>query len=155
MNSLKKLEKNFLKNGQKMTSSLKEKNILDTNVLVRFLVGDNKSQQEQAEEWFHEAETGERKITVKSIVVAEACFVLESFYKKSRKEIAQALQVFLSQRWLSVEDRDVLHNMWEWYLKNLHFVDSFLLSWMKINNATLLSFDKQALKELKRIKSGK
>ena len=59
--------------------------------------------------------------------------------------------IFLSQRWFKVENRDVLLNMWEWYLKNLHFVDSFLLSWMELNEATLLSFDKQALKESRKV----
>ena len=125
----------------------KGKNILDTNVLIRFLVEDNKSQKDQAEEWFLEAQNGKRRIVIKPLVVAEACFVLESFYKKSRKEIVQVLQVFLSQRWLKVEDRDALLNMWKWYLKNLHFVDSFLLSWAELNELTLLSFDKQALRE--------
>ena len=82
--------------------------VLDTNVLVRYLVGDVKAQQEKAVFWFQEARSGKRKILVKPIVVAETCFVLEKFYKKTRSEIAESLGVVLCQRWLKVEDRSSL-----------------------------------------------
>ena len=122
-------------------------NILDTNVILRFLVGDNKEQQKLAIKWFKESESGKREIFVPSIVVAEASFVLETFYKKSRAEIAEALEVFLSQRWLKVEKREVLVGLWIWYRLGFHFVDSFLLSWSKINKYQVLTFDKQILKK--------
>lgn len=121
--------------------------IVDTNVIVRFLVGDNRLQQAKARSWFEEAEKGKRKLVIKPIVVAEACFVLESFYKKTRLEISEAFEVFLSQRWFRVDERGVLLNLWQFYIKNLHFVDSFILSWSKINNASILSFDQRLLKK--------
>lgn len=124
--------------------------ILDTNVLLRFLVGDDKKQLEQAKAWFIQAEKGKRTIVVKALVVAEACFVLESCYGRSRKEIAETMEVFLSQRWLQVEDREELLNLWSWYRQGLHFVDSFLLSWVKIHRAQLLSFDLGLHKQLKK-----
>jgi predicted nucleic-acid-binding protein len=124
--------------------------ILDTNVLLRFLVGDNQSQQKQAGQWFHEAEAGKRKIIIVPLVIAEACFVLESFYKKQRQEIAQALEVFVGQRWLRVEDREVLLKLWPYYLKKLHFVDSFLLAWNEVHATELLTFDRQIHKKIDR-----
>ena len=117
--------------------------ILDTNVLLRFLVGDNKSQQKQAQQWFTQAQKGKKKILIKPLVVAEACFVLESFYHQKREEIANAFELFLSQRWLSVPERKTLLALWPWYKKNLHFVDSFLLSWAKLNKSKILTFDKK------------
>ena len=120
--------------------------VLDTNVIIRFLVGDNPTQQSQASTWFKEAESGKRQIVVQPLVVAEACFVLESFYKKKRLEIANAFTVFLAQKWLHVENRETLIALWPYYTKNLHFVDSFLLSWAESNTATVLSFDKKLLK---------
>ena len=130
-------------------ASLK-KEILDTNVLLRFLVGDNQSQQTQAVQWFKEAEAGKRKIIVVPLVIAEACFVLESFYKKQRPEIAQALEVFVGERWLQVEDRGVLLKIWPHYLKNFHFVDSFLLSWSEVYETKLLTFDRQLQEKIDR-----
>jgi predicted nucleic acid-binding protein len=59
--------------------------------------------------------------------------------------VAKAMEVFLSQRWLKVEDRKVMVNLWKWYIKNMHFVDSFLLAWVKENKGKILSFDKKLL----------
>lgn len=120
--------------------------VLDTNVFVRYLVGDVKEQQERAIFWFKEASLGKRKILVKPIVVAEACFVLEKFYKKTRSEIAEALGVILCQRWLKVEDRASLLDALSFYEKGKHFVDSFLLAWSAKNKAKILTFDLGLLK---------
>ena len=135
----------MLKNGENMAD------ILDTNVLLRFLVGDNKKQQQQAKKWFSQAEKGKREIIVKPLVVAEACFVLESFYHQERDKIANAFEIFLSQRWLKVDERETLLNLWSLYRQNLHFVDSFLLAWIKVNRGGILTFDQQMLKRTKDI----
>jgi predicted nucleic-acid-binding protein len=121
--------------------------VVDTNVLLRFLTGDIPEQQEQARQWFKKAEQGKWTLVIKPLVVAETAFVLESFYKLDRKEIADALEVFLAQKWLQVEERSVLVGLWNWYRKNFHFVDSYLLAWKKINSAEILSFDSQVQKE--------
>jgi len=123
------------------------KQILDTNVLLRFLVGDNEKQQKTASYWFKEAEQRKRKIVIIPLIIAEACFVLESFYKKQRKEIADTLEVFLAQRWLEVEQREVLLSLWLWYRQGLHFVDSFLLAWTQTHTGDILTFDQSLLKK--------
>ncbi len=120
--------------------------ILDTNVLLRFLVGDNEAQQELAREWFLEAEQGKRKIVISSLIVAEAIFVLESFYKKSRADITSALEVFLSQRWLQVEEREILLMALSFYAQGDHFVDSYLRGASLVKHLGILSFDKKLQK---------
>ena len=119
-----------------------KKELLDTNVLLRFLTGDNKKQQQEAEHWFKEAEQRKRKIVVLSLVTAETCFVLESFYKMQREDIAEALEIFLAQKWLEVPERQALLCLWPWYRQGLHFVDSFLLSFAKSQNAGILTLDR-------------
>ena len=117
--------------------------LLDTNVILRYLVGDIKIQQEQARQWFAQAQEGKRKIVIKPIVVAEAAFVLESYYKKRRDEITDSFSVLLSQRWLMVEERDALLNMLPVYQSGKHFVDSFLTTSAKLTKAHVLTFDKK------------
>lgn len=119
------------------------KNYLDTNVLLRFFLKDNEKQYSQVKLWFKEAETGKRTLIVTAVVVAESCFVLESFYKKSRQDISRVMQVFLSQRWLRVEERQALLNVWEDYGKNMHFVDAYLKALATVNEGGLLTFDKK------------
>lgn len=122
--------------------------IVDTNVLIRFFVGDNKPQQKRASDWFSQAQKGRRKLLIKPLVVAETCFVLESFYKKKRSEIADVFSVFLAQSWLGVDERKILLFLWDQYKKGFHFVDSYLLSWAKNNNSSIISFDKEIVKKL-------
>lgn len=119
-----------------------KKELLDTNVLLRFLTGDNAKQQQEAGRWFKEAEQRKRKIIVIPLVVAETCFVLESFYKMQREKIAEALEVFLAQKWFEVPERQTLLGLWSRYRQGLHFVGSFLLSFAKAQNAGILTFDK-------------
>ncbi len=123
--------------------------IVDTNILIRYLVGDDPKQQSQAQRWFREAERGKRKLVIKPIVVAETCFVLESFYQKKRGEIADAFEVILSQKWLLVEERKVLLKLFFWYCQGLHFVDSYLISWAQENKASVLSFDQKVKKKFR------
>ncbi len=117
--------------------------ILDTNIIVRFLVKDHAIHYSQAVQWFAEAERGKRDIRVSPLVIAETSFVLESFYKLKRSDIADALEVFVGQRWFDIEERDVLLYAWHYYRKGLHFVDSYLKAWSKLNNCDILTFDKE------------
>lgn len=123
--------------------------ILDTNLVLRYLVGDVEGQRSEAEKIFREAEKGKRRILVKPLVIAEACFVLESVYKKNREEIASSMEVFLAQKWLRVEDRQVMLLLWKWYRKNMHFVDSYLLASATIEKTGILTFDEKLKKKLK------
>lgn len=122
--------------------------LIDTNIILRYLVGDDENLYQKAKQIFSEAKNGKRKIGVKVVVVAECCYVLESFYKKSKNDVADTMEVFLSQKWLKVEDRQPLLSMWQWYRENLHFVDSYLLACSKLNNFKILSFDKILNKKL-------
>ncbi|NCN06924.1 MAG: type II toxin-antitoxin system VapC family toxin [Candidatus Pacebacteria bacterium] len=123
--------------------------LLDTNILVRFLVGDNKGQQELTREWFKQAESGKIKFILKPIVLAETSFVLQSVYKKNRDAVATALESIVAQKWLVVEERSVISNVWHWYKQGLHFVDSYLLACSKQHTHELLTFDKKLDKEKK------
>lgn len=122
--------------------------LLDTNVILRYLVGDNPTQQSQAKKIFQAAQAGKRNIIIKPLVVAEVCFVLESFYKKSLEEIASSMEIFLSQKWLEVEDRPALLGMWPWYREGLHFVDSYLIASAQIDNLNIITFDKDLEKKV-------
>lgn len=116
--------------------------VLDTNVLVRFLVKDHVMHYAQTVQWFKDAEQGKMDIVVTPLVIAETSFVLESFYKIERADIADALEVFVGQRWLNVSERDALLYLWNFYRKGLHFVDSYLKAWRELNDCDILTFDK-------------
>ena len=121
--------------------------LIDTNIILRYLVNDDDNFYNKAKNILKEAEIGKRKIQVKVVVIAECCYILESFYKKSKEEIASAMEVFLSQRWLKVEDRSALLSMWNNFRQNLHFVDCYLLALAGTNKYKIITFDKELNKK--------
>ena len=120
--------------------------VIDTNVIIRFFVGDNVLQHKQAEKIFRDAELGKIKIKLLVLVIAESVYVLESFYKREREEIKDFFEVLLSQKWLTVESKEILRGVWDWYLKGFHFVDSYLLAYQASKSGKIISFDKKLMK---------
>lgn len=126
------------------------KSILDTNVLLRFFVGDHPAHLTKARTFFQEAEKGSRSLIVLPIVIAETIFVLESFYAQSQSAIANTLEIFLSQRWLEVVERDILLFSVEQYRQSGHFVDCYLSAWCALESHDLITFDAKLKKKTMR-----
>ncbi|MBI4268249.1 PIN domain-containing protein [Candidatus Uhrbacteria bacterium] len=126
------------------------RSVLDTNVLLRFFIGDHAEHQEAARTLFAEAEKGKRECVVLPIVVAEAAFVLESVYKQSRTAIADTFEILLSQRWLDVLERDILLHAIGEYRTGEHFVDCYLAAWSELEHAELVTFDRKLKKRTRK-----
>ncbi|MGH9390600.1 MAG: PIN domain-containing protein [Vicinamibacteria bacterium] len=77
---------------------------VDTNVLVRFLVGDDPVQESRAASLFARATAEGEKLFVPQIVVCELVWVLGYAYAKGRAEIAAGLETLLRARQLTFEE---------------------------------------------------
>lgn len=86
---------------------------LDTNVLVRFLVGDDADQASRAARLFARATAEGERLLVAQIVVCELVWVLGYAYDKSRDEIAAGLDALLRTRQLVFEDGDQIRSALE------------------------------------------
>lgn len=73
---------------------------LDTNILVRFLVEDDRAQSERAKALLQKAIDSAEPCFVSDVVVCEIVWVLETSYKVSRKEICFRLEQLLSAQHL-------------------------------------------------------
>ena len=81
---------------------------LDTNVLVRFLVGDDPEQSGAARRSLEALGPGAESGFVPDLVLAEIAWVLRSVYRLARPEIADALRSLASADHLAFEDNDRL-----------------------------------------------
>jgi predicted nucleic-acid-binding protein len=88
---------------------------VDTNVLVRFLVGDDPEQASRARRLFERATAQGERIFVAQIVVCELVWVLGYAYDKSRSEIAAGLASLLRTRQLVFEDVEQVQSALERY----------------------------------------
>ena len=79
---------------------------LDTNVLVRFLVADDKAQAGRVRDAFEQAERTGDRFMVTSPVVLEMIWVLSAGYDFSREEVTRALELLSQMPILEFQDYD-------------------------------------------------
>ena len=82
---------------------------VDTNVLVRFLVGDDPDQERRATSFVGSASVSGEELYVTQLVVCELVWVLSYAYSKPRTEIATGLEALLRTRQLVFERPDQIH----------------------------------------------
>ena len=116
--------------------------LIDTNVIIRFLVGDHKEHLEVATEIFKKVELGEYEVEILDSVIMEALFVLIKFYKLPQDEVIDDLKKIIALRGvvgnkvLLIETLNIVEN------KNIGFVDALICSKSKLQGYGKLSFDK-------------
>lgn len=81
---------------------------LDTNVLVRFLVQDDKRQAEKAAAYIREATAHGESCFINDIVFCELVWVLEAAYNFDKKDISDVLEKILVTKQFEFELKDVL-----------------------------------------------
>ena len=81
---------------------------VDTNILVRFLVGDDDLQATKVYNLFKRAETNNKQLFVPLLVVLELVWVLESAYHINRKEIIESISDLTLMPVLKFEHQTVL-----------------------------------------------
>ena len=116
-------------------------NAIDTNVLVRYVTGDDDSQFTQAVKLI---ESGEPKL-VNPIVLVELSWVLRSVYGLDREAIAETLRLIGSCGYFSYKRPKPVKAAIECYVDGYDLADALILS---INTddgaATTYTFDKKA-----------
>ncbi len=100
---------------------------LDTNVLIRFLVRDDHDQAARAHALIEScAEKGEECLITSSVLCETEC-VLESVYRASRAEIANAVRMLLTTPPFSPQDPAILENALQRYSKGKGDLSDYLI----------------------------
>jgi len=86
---------------------------IDTNVLVRFLVGDDPDQEARAADFLARAAASGERLFVPQIVMCELVWVLSYAYGKSRAEITPGLESLMRARQLTFEQPDQIRTALE------------------------------------------
>jgi predicted nucleic-acid-binding protein len=81
---------------------------LDTNLLVRFIVRDDRQQAEAASSYIRKIAAEGGVCFISLIVFCELVWVLESAYGYSKREIAGALEKMLAIRQFEIEEKDIV-----------------------------------------------
>lgn len=121
--------------------------LLDTNIVLRFFREDQPQHLRYARELFRQAEKGIVSCYMDPVILAEVVWTLSSFYKVSRLEIAQKLELLLAQKWMVNEQKQALLSAIHHYqTTNLDYIDCWLLAVSKEKHIPIETFDKKLQK---------
>ena len=116
--------------------------ILDTNMILRYLLNDDT---EMADKTEHYLNAGDVFVTIE--VAAEVVYVLKGVYSMERDQIVSTMKGFLAL--VECRDMDVLKCALEAYAEhNLDFVDCILFGYHAVKGVEIATFDKKLLKLL-------
>lgn len=121
--------------------------LIDTNIIIRFLVGDHEEHLEKATEIFTKVENGEIEVEILEAVIMEALFVMVKFYKLPQSEVIAdlkrliALRGVVGDKVLLIETLNIVED------KNIDFVDALICAKSSLQGYGKLSFDKDMNKK--------
>ncbi len=120
---------------------------LDTNVLVRYIIGDDKSQAQKAAK-IVEALTPNTPAFISCIVLCELNWVLQSGYKIGKEERVAALQAILSTSVFTIERLEACLKALRFFEKGQADYSDYLIQQIAKQEGygVVLTFDKTAQK---------
>ncbi len=113
---------------------------VDTNILVRHLTGDPPAMAKRATAFL----ASQPELYLADLIVAETVYVLESFYKASRDQVANAMRSLIAMRSMITVDPALLLRAIEVYeVDRLDFAEAYLVACAETAGlGAIASFDK-------------
>jgi len=117
--------------------------ILDSNVILRFLVRDHPAHAKAATRLFLRAEEGEVELILAPWIMAEVVYGLTRIYNVARGETARLLKSIVSAVGVIALDREVmLDALRRFSAKNVDFADALLAAQAASMKLSPASFDR-------------
>ncbi|MDA8099638.1 MAG: type II toxin-antitoxin system VapC family toxin [Nitrospiraceae bacterium] len=106
--------------------------VIDTNLLVRFLTGDDPVKAADVKRLLLKAEEGSVRLLIPAVVIAELVWVLQSFYKLDRGEIVPLLNAIVHTRGVEVGDRAIVSEAVSLYRDStIDFIDAWIVAYAR------------------------
>jgi predicted nucleic-acid-binding protein len=120
---------------------------VDTNVLIRLIVKDDDDKFRTMLELAKKVENHELTLVIPTVVIAECCWLLKSFYRLEKSLIREYLTDILQSVNVEPEEETVIEALRLYADKNVDFADA-LLSVKSSSTLPVLTWDKKDFKRL-------
>ncbi len=124
-----------------------KKFLIDTNVLIRLLVKDDSSKFNTIVRLVEKVEKNELTLVIPTIVIAECCWLLKSFYKLDKLQITEYLLDVIESENIEVEEDNVVVVLKTYSEKNVDFANASISS-KSYNKLPVLTWDNKDFKKL-------
>jgi len=130
-----------------------KKVVIDTNLLVRYLINDDQKKAESVDNLLDKAIKGDVRIVVPSVVIAELVWVLESFYQMKADAILELVEAIINTSGLDVTDKSTVISALRLYKnRNIDFIDAWIIEFAKERGIkTIYTFDKKHFRDIEGI----
>lgn len=123
--------------------------VVDTNVVVRYLTGDDPRQARIVERLVREND-----IRLLSTVALETEWVLRSLYGYPRERVHAGLSAFAGLACVTADDHEQLASALDWFAQGMDFADAMHLSYCEDGEA-LATFDRKLAAAARKLGVGK
>jgi predicted nucleic acid-binding protein len=121
---------------------MSKRRLVDTNLIIRYLVQDHEKHAKAAGRLFDACDRGDVVIVLLPAVLAECVFVLESFYEHPRRDIAATLGRLITSPGVQISDVEVHLDALDRYGKtSVHFVDCLIAATAASQSTPVATFD--------------
>lgn len=124
--------------------------IIDANVILRFLLADEKRLFQKARDFIQKLESGEEEVLLSELIFAEVVWVLHKVYEVPRKEISERFSNLIKFRGIkTLWDKDLfITSLLHYANQPIDIQDIFLAVLSKKMQAQVITFDKKDFKKL-------
>ena len=124
--------------------------LIDTNVVLRYLLGDHPEFSLKAEAFMFDVSKGVKKAEILNVVIVECIYVMEKYYEIPKTEIVEKLSGILNFSGIVNPDRsEILEALLKYENSNIDIVDCILAA-RSSPEKVVISFDKD-MKKLKAV----
>ncbi len=130
--------------------------LVDANVIVRFLTADHATQSPTARKIFTQASQGKMSLLLSDVCLAEVAWLLKSFYKIDRSQIAQWLTLIVDSPGLKVTHKAISLDALQRYRDhNIDYIDAYHAALAHAKGIPVVSFDRDfdRFTDIKRVES--
>lgn len=122
--------------------------LVDTNVLIRLIVNDDPVKFNTIVKLVEKVEKNEITLVIPTVVIAECCWLLKSFYKLDKPKISEYLLDIIESENVEPEEDNVIKALKMYSDKNVDFADALISSKAANNKLAVLTWDKKDFKKL-------
>lgn len=120
--------------------------LIDTNIILRFLLGDHPELSPKATAFMSRIADGTIKAEILDVVTAECVYVMEKFYQIPREKISEKLsKIFNFSGIVNLNRSEMLQGLLNFETSNVDIVDCVLAA-MSSSSRVVISFDKDMMK---------
>jgi predicted nucleic-acid-binding protein len=124
--------------------------LIDTNVVLRYLLGDHPEFSPKAEAFMFDVSKGVKKAEILNVVIVECIYVMEKYYEIPKTEIVEKLSGILNFSGIVNSDRsEILEALLKYENSKIDIVDCILAARSSAEKI-VVSFDKD-MKKLKAV----